>query len=337
MISEPNRETGRRKRRTVEWPTIGLVAFCYGVWVTAAFWLYPLFPAAALVVMGIMAALHSSLQHEIVHGHPTRNRHLNEALVFLPIGLWFPYRRFRATHLRHHDDERLTDPYDDPESFYRAAFEYERLPAPVKALLQFNNALIGRLITGPALMVTGFAAADLRKVRDGNLAVRNAWMLHLVAMVPVALLLKAAGIPFWLYALTSAYGGLSLIAIRTFAEHRWSERPDGRTIIVERSLLSLLFLNNNLHLVHHKYPAIAWYDLPGLYRARRDEWLEKNGGYMFANYAELFRAFAFRPKEPVVHPVLRRLPEPARQFHPAAIVTSSARALDPIPAEPAKK
>jgi fatty acid desaturase len=284
-----------------------------------------------------MAALHSSLQHEVLHGHPTRNRHLNEALISLPLGLWFPFRRFRATHLRHHQDERLTDPYDDPESFYRAAFEYERLPEAVKALLRFNNMLIGRLITGPALMVIGFVAADIRKIRAGNVAVRNAWARHFVAVLALALLLKLAGIPFWLYALTSAYGGLSLIAIRTFAEHRWSELPDGRTIIVEKSILSILFLNNNLHLVHHKYPAIAWYDLPALYRARRDEWIERNGGYVFGNYFELFRAFAFRPKEPVAHPVLRRTPEPARQFHPAPLATGPARAPDAVPAEPAKK
>ena len=60
-------------------------------------------------------AAHSSLQHEALHGHPTRSAALNEALVFLPLGLLFPYRRFKMLHLRHHNNSALTDPYDDPE------------------------------------------------------------------------------------------------------------------------------------------------------------------------------------------------------------------------------
>ncbi len=337
MIETEDRDTGTRKNYSIELPTIGLIGLCYSVWAGAAFWLYALHPAAALAMMAVAAALHSSLQHEILHGHPTRNRYVNEALVFMPLGLWFPFRRFREMHLRHHNDEKLTDPYDDPESFYRAAYEFERLPDAIKALFAFNNTLAGRLIVGPALMIIAFAAGEIRKIQAGNQAVRNAWILHLIGMVPVALALKEAGIPFWLYACTSAYGGLSLIAIRTFAEHKWSERPDGRTIIVERSPLSFLFLNNNLHLVHHKLPNIAWYDLPAHYRARRDEWIERNGGYVFRSYGELFRAFAFRQKEQVVHPVLRREPEPARQFHPAPHVPGAVRAPDTVPAEPAKK
>ena len=54
---------------------------------------------------------------------------LNELLVGLPIGLVYPFRRFRALHLRHHADESLTDPFDDPESYYRAFWQHEDLPA----------------------------------------------------------------------------------------------------------------------------------------------------------------------------------------------------------------
>lgn len=331
-----DRQSGQLKRK-VEWPTVGLVAFCYLLWAGAAFFLYSAAPAAGLAVMAVAAALHSSLQHEILHGHPTRNGRINEALIFLPIGLWFPFRRFRATHLRHHRDERLTDPYDDPESFYRAAYRFEGLPGLVKQLLRVNNMLAGRLILGPGLMVGGFVLRDLAKIREGNREVVKSWALHFAGMIPVFAILESAGVPIWLYALTSAYGGLSLIAVRTFAEHQWTERPDGRTIIVERSILSMLFLNNNLHLVHHEYPTIAWYDLPALYRARRGEWIEKNGGYVFRNYGDIFRAFALRAKEPVAHPVLRRVPEPARHFHPEAAgeVPNGVPAF--VPAEPAKE
>ncbi len=89
------------------------------------------------------------------------------------------------------------------------------------------------------------------------------------------------GIPLWAYILGAVWLGQSLISVRTFAEHQWSERPDGRTIIIERSPLALLFLNNNLHLVHHKSPNVAWYRLPTLFRERREQWISMNNGYVF--------------------------------------------------------
>ena len=55
-------------------------------------------------------------------------RWINEAFVFLPIGLVWPYRRFKSIHLRHHADERLTDPLDDPESYYQALWQHESCP-----------------------------------------------------------------------------------------------------------------------------------------------------------------------------------------------------------------
>ena len=50
-------------------------------------------------------------------------------LVGLPIGLVYPFRRFKALHLRHHADERLTDPFDDPESYYQALWQHRRTAA----------------------------------------------------------------------------------------------------------------------------------------------------------------------------------------------------------------
>ncbi len=80
-------------------------------------------------MLGVLLAMQSSLMHEAAHGHPTRKAWINELLVGLPIGLVYPFRRFKALHLRHHADERLTDPFDDPESYYRALWQHEELPA----------------------------------------------------------------------------------------------------------------------------------------------------------------------------------------------------------------
>ena len=76
-----------------------------------------------------------------------------------------------------------------------------------------------------------------------------------------------------------------------------------RSVIVEAGpALSLLFLNNNLHALHHAHPGVSWYRLPALYRARRDELLALNGGYRYGGYLEVARRYFLRPKEPVLHP-----------------------------------
>ena len=153
-------------------------------------------------------------------------------------------------------------------------------------------------------------AMDFKAALNGDRHVIDAWARHLAAAVIVAAVVQfVLGIPFWLYLIVPCWIGQSIIAIRTYAEHQWHESPEGRTIIVERSPLSILFLNNNLHLVHHKLPTAPWYRLPLLFAERRDEWMALNKGYVFPNYLALVKQWAFKAKEPVAHPVLRRGPE----------------------------
>jgi fatty acid desaturase len=334
------KQTGvRRDRLAIEWPTVVLIIATYVAWVGVACFLWPNFPVLALVVLGFVLAMQSSLMHEVLHGHPTRKSWINELFVCLPIGLVYPYRRFKALHLRHHADERLTDPFDDPESYYHAVWQHEDLPRPLKALLAVNNTMIGRCILGPLLGTAGFFLAEAKLIKEGDREVRKAWLLHgagLAVIVPLVVFVFA--MPLWLYLLVPVWLGQSLISVRTFAEHQWSERPDGRTIIVEHSPLSILFLNNNLHLVHHKRPTIAWYELPVLFRAQRDEWVAMNKGYVFPNYLALLKAYAFHPKEPVVHPVLRRAPHTGRAFKPRIRGRSTyGTGTVPVPAQPPKE
>jgi fatty acid desaturase len=333
------KRVGRRGWSAIEWPTVGLIISCYAAWVAVGLLVWPSYPILALLILGFVVALQSSIMHEVLHGHPTRNALVNEALVFLPIGLVWPFRRFKALHLRHHADERLTDPFDDPESFYQALWTHEELPPTMKALLKVNNTMVGRFVLGPWLSIIGFFLGDLKLAREGDRAVRLAWVLHFIGLtLVVPVVAYGFGIPLWLYVLVPAWIGLGLISIRTFAEHQWSERPEGRTIIVERSPLSFLFLNNNLHFVHHRSPTIAWYKLPGLFRDRRDEWVSMNNGYVVPNYFALLKEYAFKAKEPVVHPVLRRAPEPGASFRPRVRAKNvGGLGTAPVPAEPPKK
>jgi fatty acid desaturase len=288
----------------IEWPTIAMMVLCYGVWLIAGLYLWPAYPVVALLIMAVTAALHSSLQHEALHGHPTNKAWINEVLVgVLPLAPAYPFRRFKALHLRHHHDERLTDPYDDPESYYLDGRRWDEISAPMRTILSVNNTMIGRVVIGPVLMVWGFVSAEIKLAFQGDRKVITAWTLHFAGLALLAIFMQLAfGLPFWLYTITSGYLGMSIISVRTYCEHRAANDINHRTVIVENSPLSWLFLNNNLHLVHHKAPALAWYKLPSLMREKRAEWVAMNDGYVFSGYLDIFKRFAFKTKEPVVHP-----------------------------------
>ena len=115
--------------------------------------------------------------------------------------------------------------------------------------------------------------------------------------------LWVAPMPVWAY-LLAVWLGIALLKIRTFLEHRAHARASGRTVIVEdRGPLALLFLNNNLHVVHHMHPEVPWYRLPALYAGRRAHYRRRNDGYVYASYAQVFRDYLWRPKDPVAHPL----------------------------------
>lgn len=292
--------------RSVEWPTLGLITVTYAVWGLATVWLAALWMPLAIVVTALCLALHSSLSHEVLHGHPFRSRVLNEALVFPAIGLFVPYIRFRDTHLDHHRDENLTDPYDDPETNYLDPDVWHKLPVLLRLILRINNTLLGRLVIGPFVAQFSFSAVDWRLARAGDRGVAMAWLWHFVGIIPVVIWLVYVGeMPFWAY-LVSAYLGISLIKIRTFLEHRAHMQVTGRTVVIEdQGWLAFLFLNNNFHFVHHQSPGVPWYDLPRLYFSDPEKYLQQNDGYRYASYAEVFRRYLLRAKDQVPHPLWR--------------------------------
>ncbi|MEM6578781.1 MAG: fatty acid desaturase [Pseudomonadota bacterium] len=293
----------RRNEKPVEWPTLLLLAACYAMWGVSVFIIAGLWLPGALLLTMVAVALHSSLTHEAVHGHPFRNATLNEALLFPCLGLAIPYRRFRDLHLAHHVDSRLTDPYDDPETHYMDPKVWADLSAPTRMLLRANNTLAGRLLLGPAIGLIVFWRDEWRAIRAGDRSVRLAWALQVPAVGSVLGILAFSSMPTWAY-LLSCYGALSILKIRTFLEHRAHERASGRTVVIEdRGPLALIFLNNNLHAVHHAHPRVAWYDLPGIWAQNREGYLRRNEGYYYRSYGEVFARYFWRTKEPVAHPL----------------------------------
>ncbi len=293
-----------RERDWIEWPTLSVALACfagYGVVTlfTSQIGLWFAVPALALVLV-----LHASFQHEIVHGHPFRWQGANDALGFPALGLLIPYERFRDTHLAHHHDPSLTDPYEDPETNYIDPLVWNRMSKPVRAIYRFNNTLAGRMLVGPFLSMATFYRSDLRGLLRGDRAITRAYLLHGAGLVPVIVwAITMSTLPLWSYFL-ACYLAHAILRIRTYLEHRAHDHVGARTVVIEdRGLLAFLFLNNNFHIVHHTFPKVAWYRLPALYRATRQKFLGRNHGYRYRSYSEVVRHYLLRAKDPVAHPL----------------------------------
>ena len=145
-----------RSLAAIEGRTMLLVAAVYGGWlaITLMYSRWPLWIVAP--VTAVLLTLHSSMQHEIVHGHPTRWRSVNRLLGIVPLSLWLPFVRYRQNHLVHHINDRLTDPIDDPESCYLTPEDWARSGLFSRTLLRLQQTLAGRVTIGPYWRISRF-------------------------------------------------------------------------------------------------------------------------------------------------------------------------------------
>lgn len=292
------------QRRAVEWPTLGLCLVIYGGWAFCTFF-YRDIPWPLLILAGgWLIAWQMSFQHEVLHGHPTRWRWFNDALGFPPLTLWLPYRIYRASHLRHHRDAHLTDPLEDPESYYLTGERFARLGPLARAWLRLIHTFPGRIMLGAIWSVAIFLKGQASACIHGNRAARRIWFWHLLGVAAVlGWVMSVCGMPLWLYLLAFVVPGRMLASIRSFAEHRAAPEAGERTAIVENApVLGLLFLHNNLHVVHHSHPGLPWYRIPGVYRAHREAIIAANGGLVYDGYWDVARRYFWNAHHAGPHP-----------------------------------
>lgn len=296
-------QTASLFQKSVEWPTFIAIGGCYAVWLSATWFQFPGWWLAAILATGFFA----SLQHEVLHGHPTRSRWINEALVFPALAPLYPFRRFRDMHLKHHNNPKLTDPYDDPESLYVAEHDWEKANPLTRAVLRICRPLLGRMIVGPWAGFWVFLRHDIAQIRAGNRKIARQWLPHFPAVGLVIAWLIAVDVSLLFWGLCIVWPAAALMSVRTYIEHRAAEAPEHRSAIIEdRGFFALLFLNNNLHALHHEQPALPWYRLPALYRNDPVLWQRRNGGYVLSGYGAVFRRHLLRGREPIVHPLMRK-------------------------------
>jgi fatty acid desaturase len=288
-----------------EWRTLAVAAGVYGGWALAVVGHRALPTWAVVTLLAWSVAWHVSLQHETIHGHPFRDARVGHALGWPPLTLWLPYEAYRASHLAHHAAD-LTDPVDDPESYYVDATAFAERGALGRAVAVANRTLAFRLLVWSVLGIATFLAAGLRDVVTGRRpGARRTWAAHTVGAASVlTVAVGVAGVPLWEYLLGAVYGARVLNLVRSFAEHRWVPGDAPRSAMVDAGpLMRLLMLNLNLHLVHHESPGIAWYDLPA--ESRRTDAARRaaaGAGHYPGGYAEIARRYAFRPFCQAPHP-----------------------------------
>lgn len=288
----------------IEWPTVVLAVLLYLAFGLLT-WFHADIPFLLLLLAGgYVTGLHGSLQHEVVHGHPTPSRRLNEALVFPSLWLWIPYPLYRALHLAHHRDDRLTCPVDDPESGYVTPEAWARMGRLRRGLRWALNTFAGRVLLAPARSWLWALRRLGHALRQGDGAELGMWVRHLPAMaLPLVWAVWVCGMPLWTYLLCFAYAGTATSAMRSFLEHQARPEIGHRTVAIEAGpAMGLLFLYNNLHILHHQEPGLPWYRLPARWRKRRADLLALNGGYRFAGYWQVAWSYLLMPKEPPLHP-----------------------------------
>ena len=283
----------------MEWPTI-VVAVAIATGFAAVLLGHQSVPTPVVIgALALLGAWYNSLQHEVVHGHPTPWRRLNTALAVTPLGLVVPFAVYRETHLAHHRADPLTDPDLDPESFYVSAATWTRCGPVRRAGLRAMQTLAGRMVLGPPVAAARWWGRTLSD-RSPNAVARIATHVALVALILLAV--RAAGMPLWVYVIGVAWGGGALSLLRSFAEHRRADSGTPSAVVRAGWFFSLLFLNNNLHHTHHARPGVPWYELPDVHAHLDGDRVAAAGAGLYRGYGEIARGYLFRPFDELVAP-----------------------------------
>lgn len=289
-------------RRPVEWPTVALLVAFFAGWFAVVL-LHDSIPwplqLAAMVALG---GLWMSLGHELLHGHPTRWNWVNTAVGFVPLSLWVPFTRYKALHIKHHRSD-LTDPEDDPESFYVAPPSWHQASPWRRRYFLFMRTIPGRLTLGVPLGIVRYWRGEVRSAPAGGIVLP--WAVHLVASIGLCWwLFGVVGFSPWIYVLGFSLGGSSCTQLRSFVEHAAVAEGTRSAVVKASPPMALLFLNNNLHHTHHAVPQLAWYKIPAAHREMGSDALADAGAGLYSGgYWEVVRAHFFKPFCQPDHPL----------------------------------
>jgi fatty acid desaturase len=299
-VQEPRRKIFKSPG---DWRTLVIAVLVYGGWLATVF-LHKQMPWwATFALLTWFGAWHLSLQHELVHGHPFRNSKLNAALASLSLTMWVPFLSFKRDHISHHNTT-LTHPELDTESYYSMPERWQHSGRFLRSIYWANRTIAFRLTIWSVFSTVQYFFADAwRAIRNVDNA-RSAWVLHIPGLIAVTYIVNnLAGMSVIEYLIGGVFASHSLNMMRSFAEHKTLGDESTRTAMIDAGrVMSLLMLNNNLHIAHHDEPSAPWYKVPevaerlnAFERAQKIDALYKGG------YGELLRRFTFKPYDQPVY------------------------------------
>ena len=283
-------------RERAEWRTLLVVAAVYGLTVLTVVRYEVLTPWLAVPMLAILGAWHLSMQHEVLHGHPFKNQFLNDAIGGIPVTLWIPYLAFKKDHHEHHLSD-LTNPALDNESYYVSQEQWDKAGRIRRAAWTANRTILFRMFVWTIVSTITYVLTVLKRAVRNEKSDRLAVMLHIIGVAFVVYLVSLSSMPLWQFALGTVYGGRILNAIRPFPEHKYQSGVETRTaMIMAGRFMSLLMLNNNLHVAHHEEPGVPWYRYDNLMQRVNAVERARDAGVLYeGGYAEIFRRFSFTP------------------------------------------
>jgi fatty acid desaturase len=288
--------TSRVLKEAGEWRTLAVVIAVYGLTVLTVLRYDVLTPWLAVPMLAVLGAWHLSMQHEVLHGHPFKNQFINDAIGGIPVTLWIPYLAFKKDHHEHHLSD-LTNPALDNESYYVSQEQWDKAGRIRRAAWTANRTILFRMFVWTIVSTITYVLSVLKRAVRDEKGDRLAVALHVVGLVFVVYLVSLSSMPLWQFALGTTYGGRILNAIRPFPEHKYQSGVETRTaMIMAGRFMSLLMLNNNLHVAHHDEPGVPWYRYDTLMQRVNAVQRARDAGVLYeGGYAEVFRRFSFTP------------------------------------------
>jgi fatty acid desaturase len=288
--------TSRVLKEAGEWRTLAVVIAVYGLTVLTVVRYEVLTPWLAIPMLAVLGAWHLSMQHEVLHGHPFKNQFLNDAIGGIPVTLWIPYLAFKKDHHEHHLSD-LTNPALDNESYYVSQEQWDKAGRIRRAAWTANRTILFRMFVWTIVSTITYVLSVLKRAVRNEKSDRLAVALHIIGVAFVVYLVSLSSMPLWQFALGTLYGGRILNAIRPFPEHKYQSGVETRTaMIMAGRFMSLLMLNNNLHVAHHDEPGVPWYRYDKLMQRVNAVERARAAGVLYeGGYAEVFRRFSFTP------------------------------------------
>jgi fatty acid desaturase len=286
--------TSRVLKEAGEWRTLAVVIAVYGLTVLTVLRYDVLTPWLAVPMLAVLGAWHLSMQHEVLHGHPFKNQFINDAIGGIPVTLWIPYLAFKKDHHEHHLSD-LTNPALDNESYYVSQEQWDNAGPIRRAAWTANRTILFRMFVWTIVSTITYVLSVLKRAVRNEKSDRLAVALHIIGVVFVVYLVSLSSMPLWQFALGTLYGGRILNAIRPFPEHKYQSGVETRTaMIMAGRFMSLLMLNNNLHVAHHDEPGVPWYRYDKLMQRVNAVERARAAGVLYeGGYAEVFRRFSF--------------------------------------------